>query len=262
MLFRSNLDWGMAGSPLVLGDKVIVNPGIDEANNARQAVAAYDRKTGKRLWASGEHKAGYSSPQLATLAGKSQILLFDAGGLAGFDPDVGTELWRHPWETFNNMNIIQPLVFGDDRVFISSELSNGCAMLRVTRQGDKFAVETVWANKQMGARYCNPVAFAGHIFGLSNGFLVCLDEATGKRVWKDGRYGNGQLVRSGSLLVVTSEAGEVALVAADPERYRELAKLRLFDASKTWNTPALAGNQLFVRNHEELACLELPAKAD
>jgi hypothetical protein len=84
--------WGMSGSPLVAGDKVIVNAGVDPERNLGRSLVAYDREKGKVVWAKGEHEAGYSSPQLASLAGREQVLLFDAGGLAGFDPGTGEEL--------------------------------------------------------------------------------------------------------------------------------------------------------------------------
>jgi outer membrane protein assembly factor BamB len=253
-----NIEWAMAGSPLVAGELVIVNAGVNKDDNKGQALAAYRRRDGKRVWAKGSHPAGYSSPQLARLAGRDQVLLFDAGGVAGFDLKSGGELWRYPWTTFQGMNIIQPLVFSGDRVFISSETSNGCAMLKVTKKGDKFDVAPVWDNHNMGAKFANPVAAGGYIYGLSNGILVCLDDETGERRWRGKKYGHGQLLLVGDVLLVTNERpGELVLVRASPERFEELARKRVFE-DKTWNTPALAGRQLFVRNHVEMASFELP----
>jgi outer membrane protein assembly factor BamB len=252
--------WGLAGSPLLVGDHIIVNAGVDPDHPAGMAVAAYDRKTGKRDWATGNRKAGYSSPQLATLAGKQQILVFDGEGLGGFDPADGKELWFHEWKTFAEMNDIQPLVIGDD-VFISSEATNGCALVRVKPpQGDAgWTAETVWSNKGFAAKYANPVLHNGSIYGLSNGVLYCLDPATGEKRWKLlGRYGMGQLLLRGNTLVIMTDGGDVALVAADPKAGRELARLSVFDGKKTWNTPALAGDQLFLRNQMDMACVQLP----
>jgi outer membrane protein assembly factor BamB len=249
--------WGMTSSPLVTDKLVIVNAGVDPDNNAGRALIAYDRAGGTRVWAAGRHKAGYSSPQLARLAGAEQVVLFDAGGLAGFDPKDGTELWRHPWTTFEDMNIIQPLVLSGDRVLISSEASNGCALLQVRREGAGFQVEALWANTHLGSKFANPVSSGGPIYGLSNGYLVCLDAATGARRWRGKYYGHGQMLLVGEVLLLTSERGEVVLVAASPEGFRELAQVKVFK-DKTWNTPALAGRQLFVRNHREMACFELP----
>lgn len=253
------VQWGMTSSPLIVGDRVVVNAGIDPENNQHQAVAAYDRKTGKKLWATGEHGAGYSSPMLATLDGMEQIVLFDAGGLAGIDPQDGRELWRHPWHTFNDMNIIQPLVLPDDRVFISSEATNGCAVVEVKKSGSAWSAKEVWHNRNLATRFANPVVCEGHIYGLYNGRLCCLDAKTGKRAWKgDENFDSGQLIVSGTTLLVQPErSGEVVAIAADPAEYRELGRTKVFRGSRTWNTPSLAGGRLYLRNHEEMVCLEL-----
>jgi outer membrane protein assembly factor BamB len=252
------VDWGMTSSPLVVGNLVVVNAGIDPNKNQKQAVAAYDRKTGKKVWAAGEYAAGYSSPMLANLDGVEQIILFDAGGVAGIAIADGKELWRYPWTTFSNMNIIQPLVLPGNRVFISSEPTNGAALLHINKADSGWTVAPVWTSKAMGARFANPVYHAGHIYGLSNGFLVCLDAQTGKRLWKGERFDSGQLlVTSDTLLVQTERTGELVAVAADPADYRELGRIQVLQGTRTWNTFALAGTRLYMRNHEEMACLEL-----
>jgi hypothetical protein len=84
-----------------------------------------------------------------------------------------------------------------------------------------------------------------------------VDLSNGRRVWADGHHGSGQLVLAGGVLVITSEDGKLTLAAADSTEYRELDRVEVFK-DRTWNTPALSGKQLFVRNHREMACLELP----
>jgi outer membrane protein assembly factor BamB len=252
----TRVPWGMTSSPLVVGEMVIVNPGIDPDHNAEQSLAAYRRSDGKRVWAAGSCKAGYSSPLLARLAGRDQVLILDAGGLVARDL-AGKKLWRHPWETPQDMNITQPLVLGPDRVFLSSETTNGCALLKITRQGDDFTAEPVWANRYLCSKFANPVALGGAIYGLSNGTMVCIDQQTGKRHWRAKRYGHGQMLAANGAVLVLDERGELAVVAADTRRFRELARLEVFKA-RTWNTPALAGRQLFIRNDAEMACFELP----
>ncbi len=253
----ANVAWAMSGSPLIVDDLVVVNPGIDAARNAGKSLAAYDRKTGKKVWAAQNRTAAYSSPQLATLAGKRQILIFDAIGLAGCDPADGHELWSHPWETMLGMNISQPLLLGDDRVLISSEQSNGAAVLQIVADGAGFGVKEVWHNRALASKFSNPVYRDGHVYSLNYGILTCISAAAGERRWKDKRYGHGQILLAGDVILVLSEKGEIALVAADADGFRELATSSALDG-KTWNTPALAGNQLFVRNHTEMACYELP----
>jgi outer membrane protein assembly factor BamB len=253
-----NVAWGMTGSPLIVGEKVIVNPGINPGANAHKAVAAYDRATGKPVWQKGDHPAGYSSPMLATLCGKEQIVLFDGGGVAGIDIDTGAELWRYRWQTFSDMNIIQPLVLEGDRVFISSEVANGCALVQVKKDGDAWQAETVWRNKEMGSKFSNPVLHQGHIYGMSNGVLTCLDAKTGERKWHEGRYGLGQILLVGDVLLILGEnPGDLIAVAADPSGLRELGRRPVFE-KKTWNTPAMVGKRLYLRTHKEMVCLELP----
>src|SRR5262249_20383951 len=157
--------------------------------------------------------------------------------------------------TFNDMNIIQPLVLPGDRVFISSELTNGCALLQVTKSGSSWSVEPAWANRNLSSRFANPVYHGGHIYRLSTGALRCPDPATGKRLWRGERFDSGQLLLAGDTLLVQAElTGEIVAVAADPAEYRELGRHKVFRGSRTWNTPSLAGGRLYLRNHEEMVC--------
>ncbi|MCI0458567.1 MAG: PQQ-like beta-propeller repeat protein [Gemmataceae bacterium] len=255
-----NITWGLSGSPLVFDNLVVVNPGV-QSPSAPGTLTAHDRKTGKRVWAGGRAHAGYSSPMLATLGGKRQILLFDGEGLAGYDPKAGKELWRHPWPTQENINACQPLLLGEDRVFISSGYDVGSARLHIKEQGGRWKVEEEWRTPRLRCRFSSPVLHEGHIYGLDEEVLVCLDARTGKRQWRGGRYGNGQLLLvNGLLLIVTEKTGELVLVEPTPEAHRELTRFRVLgESSITWNVPALSGGRLLVRNSEEMACYDLRA---
>ena len=260
-----NTKWGLTGSPLIVDDLVVAHAGIDPDAPADSALIAYEQATGKIRWRTGNRRAGYSSPQLAVIGNVPQILLFDGEGLVSYDK-TGKELWQHPWVTDWDMNSIQPLVLENDRVFISSELSNGCAMLRVKApDNDKasWSVEPLWQNKNLATRYANPVTDGKSIFGLhtDRGLLRCLDASNGKILWKGERFGAGQmLLADGVLLVVNGDTGEVSLFAADGQACNEWAQPVFEKKDKTWNTPALAGDQLFVRNQREIACLKLPRR--
>jgi outer membrane protein assembly factor BamB len=255
-----NQQWGLAASPLVVDDTVIVQPGTDPANPAGRAVAAYRCDDGQRVWAQGGTHASYSSPQFATLGGTDFIIIFDAGGLAGLDPQTGREMWRHEWRNMMDTNTMQPLILGPDRIFISSESDRGCALIGLSAPagaGGTWTTHTIWQSRLFSSRYSCPVATPSGIFGLSNGILTCLDPATGERRWKEGRFGPGQLLLVGSDLLIQSDQGGLVLVAADPNTYREFARLHALNG-KTWNMPAIAGRRLFVRNQSEVSCLELP----
>jgi outer membrane protein assembly factor BamB len=258
------LQWGLTGSPLIVNDLVVVHAGIDPEKPIDAALVAYDFKTGRERWAHGKRKAGYASPQLATLAGMPQILMFDGEALAGIDPSDGRELWMYPWPTKFQQNCSQPVVLGTDRVFISSEAENGCAMLRIeapSTGGGAWSVKPAWENKKLGARFSNPVSDGTHLFGLHNirGFLKCLDVKTGKLAWSGEDYEPGQMLLIDDVILLMDGNGEMALLQIDAAEPKVLAKYRVFDA-KTWNTPAIAGDQLFVRNQFEIACFQLPRR--
>ncbi len=250
-----NLDWGMSGSPLVADGQLFVNPGTQKGTEQSAGVFSLDPMTGKQKWKSGSAKASYASPMLVTLLGTPTLLIFDAVGIAGYDPERGAELWRFDWKSDFDVNAAQPIVLGDDQVLITS--AAGCARLKLAREGRNWTVEPVWRNRLMKASYSNPIEHDGFLYGLDEGIMACLDLATGERRWKKGRYGHGQILLSGDLIVVLSEKGELALVEATPQEFRELARIQAIDG-KTWNNPALVGNRMLVRNHLEMACYELP----
>jgi len=130
----------------------------------------------------------------------------------------------------------------------------------VTRGADgKYATRELWKNHNLKAAFNNIVTRDGCAFGLDDGILVCLDLATGQRKWKEGRYGTGQVLLAGGLLLVQTEPGPVTLVEANPAGFHELSSIPALQA-KTWNTPALAGQYLLVRNDQEAVCYKLPER--
>jgi outer membrane protein assembly factor BamB len=256
-----NLPWGMSGSPLVAGKLVIVNPGVQSAAAANRGLVAYNRHTGVEVWAQGNVRAAYASPQLMTLAGRPQVVVFDGEGLAGYDADGKGELWRFGWVTPPQfINVAQPVAVGDDRVFITSGYGVGCALVKVAESRGKWSAQPVWKNKAMACKFSSPVLYQDHLYGLDDGVLACVAVADGAQKWRNGRagqYGHGQVLLAGDLLVVLSEGGELALVEATPERFRELGRFPAVEGDKTWNPFALAAGRAYVRNHREMACFDL-----
>jgi outer membrane protein assembly factor BamB len=261
---RKNLHWGMSCSPLVLEKVVVVNAGPPGA------LAAYDRQSGKVVWAEGNHQAGYSSPMLATLAAVRQILLFDGRGIAGCDPASGKELWRLVWKTQGDdgINVAQPVVVGSDQVFIASAYGKGGAMLKVSRnEQNQWTVETLWDTDRVAMRckFSSPVVYNGYLYGLDDGHLQCIDLNSGKVIWTDkrrpaeenGAYSHGQILLCDNLLVVLTEYGEVAIIEPTPEKFNELGRRKFLSGNKTWNNPAISDGILYIRNHVEMAAIDL-----
>ena len=250
-----NLSWGMSGSPLIVDDKVIVLPGGPRG----QSVVAYRRTTGEPVWKSLDDKQAYTSPMLVTLGGVRQILVVSAERAVGLTIDEGRLLWEYPWVTQMGISVAQPLLLGNDRVFLSAAYGHGAAVFEVTRAGDSFSTRPVWENTRMKNKFTSSVLHQGYIYGLDEAILACLDAATGEQKWKGGRYGYGQVMLAGDRLIVLAENGEVALVKATPERYDEVAKFSAI-AGKTWNHPVIADGRLLVRNLREMAAFDIRAR--
>jgi outer membrane protein assembly factor BamB len=260
LVANGNVSWGISGSPLVVDDLIVVGTGVQKAGAPNGTLVALERKSGKVAWSSGKAAIGYSSPMLATLGGKRQILLLDATGLSGYDPAAsGKELWRHDWPTFNGINVAQPLVLDKDRVMIAAGYNTGCVMLEVKENQGKWSVKPLWKNKRaLRCKFTTPVLYQGHFYGFDNEILTCVNADTGQVVWEGGDYGFGQVLLSKDLLIVQGEQGQLALVEATPQEARELGRVQPWEA-RTWNVPALADGRLYMRNNREMAAYDLKA---
>jgi len=247
-----NLEWGMAASPLVIGDTLIVLPG----GSGGQSVVAYDRESGDRVWSAQDDQAGYSAPMLVGLAGREQLLVLSAERLMGLTPDAGDLLWSYPWVTNSGINVSQPIVVGDDRVFVSSGYGVGAAVVAVTPDGDGFAVSEVWRNNRMKNKFTSSVLHDGYVYGLDEAILACVDVETGELMWKGGRYGYGQVLLVDDRLIVLTEDGDLVQVAASPDGHQELAHFAVLEG-RTWNHLALDDGRLLVRNVREMAAFDL-----
>ena len=242
----------MAASPLIVDDKVIVLPGGQRG----ASVVAYDRISGKPVWRSLDDKQAYTSAIVATLAQKRQIVVVSASRIMGISVEEGKLLWDYPWVTQSGINVAEPLVVTDNRLFISAGYGHGAALIEVTGNGDRLEASTVWETNRMKNKFSGSVLFDGHIYGLDDAILACINSDTGDLNWKGGRYGYGQLLLASGHLIITTERGEVVLVKATPESHQELARFPALKG-KTWNMPAIAGGKLLVRNAREMACYRL-----
>jgi outer membrane protein assembly factor BamB len=251
----ANVDWGMSGAPLIVDDKVIVLPG----GPAGKSVVAYDKTNGEVIWRSLDDRQAYASPMLATIAGIRQILVVTAHRVVGVAPADGSLLWEYPWRTDMGINVAQPVVLGADRVFVSASYGQGAAVFEVARAGDRLEARPVWNNSRMKNKFTTSILHDGHLYGLDEAILACIDAQTGELKWKAGRYGYGQPIFAAGHLIVLTENGDLALVKATPERHDELARVRAIEG-KTWNHPVLANGRLLVRNLREMAAFDIRPK--
>jgi outer membrane protein assembly factor BamB len=255
----SAIAWGRASSPLIV-DNLVVVPLGGRTTPPRMSLIAFDKVSGQMAWMGGDCQASYSSPVLTTLAGRRQIVIVNQDFVSGHDPATGHTLWKHPWpgSSSTNANVSQAVPVPNDRVLLSKGYGGGAKLLQISQTDhDQWQAAEVWSNSRvLRTKFCNVVLHGEYIYGLSDGILECVELASGRRVWKDGRYEQGQVLGVEDLLLVQAESGEVALVEATPSGHRELGRFAALDG-KTWNNPSLYGRYLLVRNAEQAACYEL-----
>jgi outer membrane protein assembly factor BamB len=242
--------WGFSGSPLVIGDVVIVA--------TAGKLAAYDLATGNPRWFGPDGGDGYSSPHRLTVDGVAQVLLLSAAGAKSVAPADGKLLWEHAWPT--DTRIVQPALTADGDVLISS--GGGVRRVALKHGTGAWSLEERWTSIGLKPYFNDFVVHNGHAYGFDGRMLSSIDLTDGKRKWKGGRYGQGQLVLlfDQDLLLVVTEQGELALVKATPDQFTELARFPAVQG-KTWNHPVLAGDTLLVRNSEEMVAFRLaPAR--
>ncbi|MBP85501.1 MAG: hypothetical protein CMJ64_02100 [Planctomycetaceae bacterium] len=255
--------WGRAGSPLIVDDLLVV-PSGGPANGKKVSLAAFNKDTGELVWEAGDRQVSYSSPVLADLLGKRQIVLVNENNVSAHAPTTGEELWQHAWPGASNTeaSVANPQIVGENRVLLSKHYGKGAVVLElVTDTAGVVGTKEVWAEKVvLKTKFTNVIVHDGHAYALSDGILECVDVESGKRRWKRGRYGQGQVLRVGELILVQAESGEVAMVALSPSKFTELSKFQAIEG-QTWNNLCLYGDLLLVRNAEEAACYRLATRS-
>ena len=246
------IEWAVAGSPVVYGDKVLVNPGTTTS-----FLAAYDRLTGQRIWKGPDGRAGYSTPVVATLAGTPQIVMFTAEGVSGHSIATGDQWWMFPWTNATRINASQPIVLPDESIFVSTGYGGGSTLLDVSETEGSWTAKSRWErSNKFKLKFNGGIQADDCVYGLDEGILSCFDIEEGQRLWKKGRYQFGQILMVNGQLLVSTEKGKIVLVDVSRDSMAEVVDFQAIDG-KTWNHPVLNRGRLFVRNGEEAACYDL-----
>ena len=247
-------DWGVAGSPLIFENLVILSAGGSDGHS----LVAYDKLTGKLVWRGGSDKAHWSSPVVYQVDGEDQVLIFNKGGVAGHDVEDGSVLWEFPWtKSTGTPRVAIPVRISENRFVISSGYGAGASMFEVQKAESGYVAKELWKSLHLKSKFNNFVLSDGYLYGLDDGMLTCIEVATGRRTWKKGRYGHGQLLLGDDWLLLIAENGEAMLLEPNPDETEILGTFAALEG-KSWNPPALVGSLLLVRNHLEVACYRLP----
>ncbi|MEZ6126675.1 MAG: PQQ-binding-like beta-propeller repeat protein [Planctomycetaceae bacterium] len=253
-----NLPHGNSASPLVFGDLVVACP---SAQNG-PAMVAFRLADGTVAWkADSDWRSSYASPTLVTGSTDDhgrQIVLHGSQGVLSVQADSGQLLWQFPWTNEWDNNATQPLMAGSDLV-IATGYRGGVARLSISGASVTDGKPRVlWENRRtLKTKFCNVTSFDETLVGLDNGILVGVNAQTGDQLWKDGRYGHGQVLKVGHHLLVIDEQGSLHLLKPDAVGQHAIAEFPVFDR-KTWNHPAMANDLLLLRNDQEMVCLKLP----
>jgi outer membrane protein assembly factor BamB len=249
---QTQYKWGFACSPLILGEKLVLDLG---------KALALNKKTAELIWSSGDDFAGYSSPTTIQIGGATYINCFTASGLVLVGAEDGKEFARTEWKTEWDVNSASPIPSGD-KIFISSGYNRGCALYQVSGNG----LKSIYESRKM-RNHCNScVLYKGHIYGLdgqmgSPGSLKCLDFETGEEKWAEKRMKPGGLMLADGKLIAMLDGGELLVAQASPEGYKELARAKVMKG-QCWTYPVLSGGRIYCRSNREgeLVCVDVRGK--
>ncbi|HVC93364.1 MAG TPA: PQQ-binding-like beta-propeller repeat protein [Pirellulales bacterium] len=253
---EGGLYWGLSGSPLVEGDLVIVQPGGDNSNS----VAAFDKRTGKLIWSAGDDLPGYGAPIAVSVAGRRQVICLTGTGALAVDPFRGDVLWRFPWSNSFHCNCATP-IWTDKGLFVSSAYGTGSALVEIVERKGEPAARHRWKGKQFQNQFTTSVVVDGYLYGCHGDIaacaLRCVDLANGKQRWTEREPAKCQLLAAQGHLICLSEDGTLRLIEATPKKYLMKGESPALLAPRCWTPPALAGKRLYVRDEQDLLCLDL-----
>jgi outer membrane protein assembly factor BamB len=248
----SNITWGISESPLVIGEKLLVNAGGPGAS-----IVALNKKDGSLIWKSQSDRAGYSSGIPVQIGNTTQVVFFTHERAVGLDLKDGTLLWEYARPANDVANVATPVVRGN-RVFISSDYGTGAGLIEIKADGKS---QEVYFTKDMRNHHSSSILIGDYLYGFSGGILTAMRFDTGEVAWKDRSVGKGSLVYADGNLYALSENGVVGLIEATPAGYREKGRFRIPQESlPTWTHPVVAGGRLYLRDQDTIYAYDVREK--
>lgn len=248
----SNITWGISESPLVLGNKVLVNAGGPGAS-----IVALNKADGALIWKSQSDKAGYSSAIPLELNGTTQVVFFTGQRAVGLDAKDGRLLWEYGRPSNRVANIATPIARAN-RVFISSDYGTGGGVVEI---GGDNSTKEIWFTQDMRNHHSSSVLIGDHLYGFSSAILTAMRFDTGEIAWRDRSVGKGSLVFADGNLYCFSENGIVGLVEATPTGYKEKGRFRIAQGNlPTWTHPVVVGGRLYIRDQDTIYAYDVKQK--
>ena len=250
------IKWENAASPVIDGDVLLLAGG-----GAGQALIGLNKNTGKVVWKGEDDKMTHATPVLADIQGVHQAIFFTQTGLVAVDPQKGSVIWRAPFP-YKVSTAASPVVF-EDIVYCSAGYGVGAGAFKISKSGGKLEATQIWRREnQCFNHWSTPVVKDGYLYGMFSfkeygaGPLACVDIRTGEDKWAEKGFGPGQVILAGDKIIATSDKGEIVVVEASPDKYKEVARKDVLDG-KVWSYPILANGKIFARSTTEGVCLEV-----
>jgi outer membrane protein assembly factor BamB len=246
--------WGYSESPLVLGDRIIVNAGGRKAS-----IVALNKSDGTTLWQNHNDEAGYSSPVLLRTGSFQQVVFFTGNRALAVDPRDGRLLWSYSRAANNTANIATPVVRGN-RVLFSSDYGTGAGLVAVKAAGTIAAAEEVYFTRDMRNHHSSSVLVGDTLFGFSSSIFTAIDFDSGKMLWRDRSVGKGSLIYADNRLYLYSENGVAGLVEPTPAGYREHGRFSIAaGGAPTWSHPMITAGTLILRDQDTIYAYDVRA---
>jgi len=247
-----NITWGISESPLIVGNKVLVNPGGTDAS-----IVALNKSDGSVIWKSQSDKAGYSSAIPLQVNGGTQVIFFTSQRAVGLNLNDGKLLWEYARPSNNVANAATPIARGN-RVFISSDYGTGGGVVEIKPDG---TAQELWFTKDMRNHHSSSVLVGDHLYGFSSSILTAMKFDTGEVSWRDRSVGKGSLVFADGRLYLFSEKGVVGLAEATPTGYVERGRFSIQAGNlETWTHPVVAGGRLYLRDQDTIYAYDVRQK--
>jgi outer membrane protein assembly factor BamB len=224
-----------------------------------KSLVALNKTTGDLVWSSLDDQGGYATPLLLEVDGLQQLAVLTGEAIVGVALKDGQELWRHPWKTSEDANVATP-IFHDGKLFVSSGYGTGCALFELSAENGKASANQLWASKRMKNYFSSSVLYEGHLYGFNNNRLACMEFDSGDALWQERGFNRGSLLIADDLMFILGERGTLALAQPNADKYEELASVKGIIEPKTWTIPTIANGKIYLRNEQEMVCLQVAAE--
>jgi hypothetical protein len=251
--------WGFAMSPVVLRDLLLV----DTPGSKTTGLVALDKKTGEQKWASSAFGAGdtYTTPLIVTIDGVEQAVCWHKNSVGSVSTADGKVLWKYDWTLRSGRPIPNPVYMGEGKFFLTTGYGQGCAMLKVAKKGDGFAVEEVFQDSRTASKVSNAIFYKGYIYtnaSDANRGLQCIDPEGNIKWTGKTKFGLGSMIiADGNIWMLSGDNGSLYMIKASPDSYQELGSAVVVKKGNTWSPLALSNGKLIVRDQESMKCLEI-----